>query len=125
MGKSMNNEQIITEFIEAWSSLDAEKLTTYFTEDGTYYNMPIQPITGHDNLKAFIQNFLASWEKTDWDILNILAQGDLVMAERVDRTIVEGRKVDLPCVGVFEMQNGKIKIWRDYFDLATFTREAD
>ena len=121
----MTNEEIIIEFVEAWSSLDAEKLTTYFTEDGTYYNMPIQPITGHQNLKPFIHNFLATWEKTDWDILNILAKGNLVMVERVDRTIVEGRKVDLPCVGVFEMQNGKIKIWRDYFDLATFTRGTD
>ena len=39
----------------------------------------------------------------------------------MDRTVVAGRKVDLPCVGIFEMENGKIKVWRDYFDLATFT----
>ena len=30
--------------------------------------------------------------------------------------------MDLPCCGVFEMQGGKIKIWRDYFDLATYVR---
>lgn len=28
--------------------------------------------------------------------------------------------VDLPCLGVFEMEDGKIKVWRDYFDMATF-----
>ena len=43
------------------------------------------------------------------------------MVERMDRTDVAGRHVDLPCFGVFEMENGKIKVWRDYFDLATFT----
>ena len=32
--------------------------------------------------------------------------------------------VDLPCTGVFVMENGKIKIWRDYFDLATFQNAA-
>ena len=39
-----------------------------------------------------------------------------------DRTDVGGRHVDLPCCGVFEMAGGKIKVWRDYFDLATYTR---
>ena len=39
------------------------------------------------------------------------------------RTIVGGsKKVDLPCCGVFEMANGKIKVWRDYFDMATYTK---
>ena len=120
----MDNEQIVRDFIAAWSRLDAQELVTYFTEDGTYYNMPIQPVSGRDNLQGFIHNFLKSWEKTDWEILNIVAQGDLVIAERVDRTVVAGRNVDLPCVGVFEMENGKIKVWRDYFDMATFTKGA-
>jgi limonene-1,2-epoxide hydrolase len=83
--------------------------------------MPTAPVSGHANLQAFIHGFLKSWDKTDWEIINILAQGDLVIAERMDRTVVAGRKVDLPCVGIFEMEDGKIKVWRDYFDLATFT----
>jgi len=120
----MDNEQIIRDFIAAWSRLDADELVTYFSADGTYHNMPIQPVSGHDNLRVFIRNFLQSWESTDWDVLNLLAQGDLVMAERLDRTVAAGRKVDLPCVGVFQMENGKIKVWRDYFDMATFTAAA-
>ena len=84
--------------------------------------MPIQPIMGHDNLHKFIQNFLKDWDKTEWEIVHLLANGDLVMVERVDRTVVDGKQVDLPCVGVFEMENGKIKVWRDYFDMATYTK---
>jgi limonene-1,2-epoxide hydrolase len=120
----MNNEQTIRDFISAWSRLDVDELVGYFAEDGTYYNMPIVPVTGHANLREFIHNFLKSWEKTDWEVLNLVAQGDLVFAERVDRTVVAGRNVNLPCVGVFEMADGKIKVWRDYFDLATFTKGA-
>jgi limonene-1,2-epoxide hydrolase len=123
--ENVNNEQIVRDFIAAWSRLDADELVTYFTADGTYYNMPIAPVTGQANLREFIHNFLKSWEKTDWEILNIVSQGDLVIAERVDRTVVGDRKVDLPCVGVFEMQDGKIAVWRDYFDLATFTKGAE
>jgi limonene-1,2-epoxide hydrolase len=35
--------------------------------------------------------------------------------------VVNGKPVDLPAAGVFEMEGGKIKVWRDYFDLATYT----
>ncbi len=113
-----DNVQVIKNFIAAWSKLDAEKLADYFIEDGIYYNMPAQPVKGRDNLRQFI----ASWTKTTWDTLNIMGEGDVVIAERLDRTEVGDIKVDLPCCGVFEMENGKIKVWRDYFDMATFTK---
>ena len=32
------------------------------------------------------------------------------------------KPVDLPCCGVFEMQDGKIKVWRDYFDMGTYVQ---
>jgi len=115
------NESIIREFVAAWSNLDAEELATYFTDDGVYYNMPTQPVSGRENIKAFISNFIAPWETTDWEILNIMSEGDIVMVERVDRTVAAGNKIDLPCFGIFEMESGKIKVWRDYFDLATYT----
>jgi limonene-1,2-epoxide hydrolase len=115
-----DNEQIVREFVAAWSRLDPDELVSYFTEDGTYFNMPTAPVTGHDDLRAFITGFLASWDETEWEILNLLAEGDIVMVERMDRTVVAGRPVELPCFGAFEMENGKIKVWRDYFDLATY-----
>jgi len=44
------------------------------------------------------------------------------MVERMDRTVVDGKSVDLPCFGIFEMREGKISEWRDYFDMATYTK---
>ncbi len=41
-------------------------------------------------------------------------------------TKMEGEKsVDLPGIGVFEIENGKIKIWRDYFDLGTYLKALE
>ncbi len=116
-----NNEQIIREFVGSWSELDADRLVSYFTEDGTYYNMPTQPVKGHENLKKFIAAFISNWSKTDWEIINLIAKNDIVMVERIDRTIVNGKEISLPCFGIFEMKDGKIVEWRDYFDLATYT----
>ena len=116
------NEEIVRDFIAAWSRLNSEELVAFFTPDGTYHNMMNKPVSGHDNLRKFIGGFLNSWTATRWDILNLVSKGDIVIAERLDRTRLGDKSVDLPCCGVFEMSGGKIKVWRDYFDLATFTR---
>ena len=115
-----NNEAIVREFIESWSSLDADRLAAYFTEDGCYYNMPTQPVRGRDAVREFIRGFTASWTQTEWEIIHLVGAGNVVFCERVDRTQTTQGNVDLPCTGVFEMQDGKIKEWRDYFDLGTF-----
>jgi limonene-1,2-epoxide hydrolase len=117
-----DNEKIIRDFIAAWSRLNTDELVAYFSEDGVYHNMPAGPVTGHDALRAFIGAFLADWNKTDWEILNLLVDGDIVVVERMDRTVAAGKPVDLPCCGVFEMKNGKIAVWRDYFDMTTYIR---
>ena len=102
--------------------LDANELVAFFTPDGVYHNMMSRPVAGHDALRTFIGGFIRNWSATNWDIVTIVAQGDVVIAERLDRTTVGERKVDLPCCGVFEISDGKIRVWRDYFDLATYTR---
>ena len=115
-----SNEYIIREFIAAWSRLDAEELVQYFTIDGTYHNMPTKPVTGHASLRGLISTFMKDWTSTEWDVLTMISHGDVVIAERMDRTMVGGKPVNLPCCGVFEMQGGKIKVWRDYFDMGTY-----
>ncbi len=45
-----------------------------------------------------------------------------MIAERLDRTKAGDKAVELPFTGVFEMENGKIKVWRDYFDLGTYLK---
>jgi limonene-1,2-epoxide hydrolase len=115
------NEQIVREFISAWSRLDAEELADYFTNDGIYHNIPSTEVQGRDNIQQFIAGFIRPWESTDWEIVSLLAEGDTVMVERLDKTVVAGSPVNLPCLGIFELEDGKIKMWRDYFDLATYT----
>lgn len=115
-----DNETTIRRFIEAWTRRDPDELAGYFAEDGAYHNMPTRPVQGRDNVRAFIQGFIRDWTATEWDILNLVSAGDVVIAERLDRTRVGDKPVDLPCCGVFEMKGGKIQVWRDYFDMGTY-----
>ncbi|MDP1643532.1 MAG: limonene-1,2-epoxide hydrolase family protein [Phenylobacterium sp.] len=114
------NAEIIANFIAAWSRRDPAELASYFCEDGCYHNMPTGPVHGREAIAGFIGAFVKDWTSTDWEVLTLMAEGDRVVAERLDRTMVGGKPVDLPCCGVFEMEKGQIKVWRDYFDLSTY-----
>lgn len=114
--------KIVQDFCTAWTRLDIEELMAYFGPDPVYHNMPGPPAKGREAVRRTIESFLKGWQHTEWEVTNIAANGNVVFAERVDRTDAGGRHVDLPCVGVFEIQDGKITAWRDYFDMATYTR---
>lgn len=115
-----SNEEIIRDFIGAWSRLDIDEILSFFCEDGIYHNMPIGPVEGVENIRAFIEGFTSAWISTDWEIKSLVSAGNIVMAERLDKTLTKTGNVDLPCNGVFELEDGKIKIWRDYFDMNTY-----
>jgi len=119
------NTQLVEGFCKAWSRLDPVELVSYFTEDGIYHNMPAGPVQGRAEIEQYIRAFAGSWSETDWEILNLAESGDTVIAERVDRTRAGDKTVDLPCTGVFEIREGKIAVWRDYFDLATYMQAME
>ena len=119
-----DNEAIVRAFIAAWARLDVDELVGYFAPDGVYHNMPIAPVAGHERLRAFIAGFVRDWTATEWEIVTLVSAGDRVYVERVDRTSLGERMVELPCCGVFEMLDGKIAAWRDYFDMATYANAA-
>ena len=84
----MTNIEVIRSFVSAWSRLDPNELSEYFSEDGSYHNMPMGPIVGKENIKAFIENFSSSWTETEWQILNIVEEG-IVLQSSVCPTLTE------------------------------------
>jgi limonene-1,2-epoxide hydrolase len=51
-----------------------------------------------------------------------LSDGAFVMNERTDHYEASaGRSVALPICGVFEIEGGRIKRWREYFDMSAFS----
>ena len=118
------NEDLVRSFCTAWSRRDIEELVGFFTEDAVYHNMPMAPVTGHDGIRAVMQFFVPGADEIEFDVLALASAGDLVLTERVDRFVMGGKKVELPVAGVFEIRDGKIAAWRDYFDMAAWTSQT-
>lgn len=115
--------EVVRAFIAAWPEGDAGKLAAFFTEDAVYHNIPMEPVVGREVIEATFAGFMGMAEKIEFETLHLVSEGSLVMTERVDRFANPGRTIALPVMGVFEVEGGKIKAWRDYFDLAQFTSQ--
>jgi limonene-1,2-epoxide hydrolase len=112
--------EVVRRFCDAWAGGDLDAIVGAFTDDAVYHNMPIDPVTGPEAIRGFIEGFLGGVDSVEFRVLNIAADGDVVLTERVDVFSAPGRHVELPVMGTFEVRDGRITAWRDYFDLQTF-----
>jgi limonene-1,2-epoxide hydrolase len=118
----MSNTKIIMDFIEAWNRMDWDAVTGALAEDVIYHNIPMEVIHGRAAAAAFITGMQP--ESVNWEVLSIAENGNKVLTERIDNFYLPGDKtLSIPVMGTFEIENGEIKAWRDYFDLATFTSQ--
>jgi limonene-1,2-epoxide hydrolase len=111
---------IVRRFCTAWSNINADELAEYFTDDAVYHNIPIAPVTGRDTIKSTIAGFTGGVEKIEFRLRNIVADGPIVLTERVDVFVLPQGAIELPVMGTFEVRDGKIAAWRDYFDMKQF-----
>jgi limonene-1,2-epoxide hydrolase len=121
-GMTQSADELVTEFCALWSNPDPEKILSYFTEDGVYHNIPMTPAQGRSAIKEFLGLMLDGFAGIDFTVHRQFSQGNVVMNERTDvmrRT--DGGRLELPVMGVFEVRDGRIAAWRDYFDMATVT----
>jgi limonene-1,2-epoxide hydrolase len=117
-------DELVTEFCTKWSMPDPDELAGYFAEDGVYHNIPMDAVHGREAIKQFIAGFLAGFDGIDFQVHRQVSDGSLVMNERTDvMRRKDGEPIPLPVTGVFEIEDGQIKAWRDYFDMATITRQ--
>jgi limonene-1,2-epoxide hydrolase len=112
------NQQIVLDFIQAVNKHDINRALTYLDTECFYHNIPIKPVTGTEAIKRVLAPMLDVASKVDWNVHNIAetVTGN-VLTERTDRFLIKGIWVEVPVMGTFEIHDGKITAWRDYFDV--------
>jgi limonene-1,2-epoxide hydrolase len=121
---SVRDEKLVRDFCAAWQRRNIEELVGFFTADAVYHNMPMAAVRGHDGIRKILQSYVPPAQEIEFEVVHLASAGSVVFAERVDRFAIGAKKVNLPVVGVFEIQGDKIAAWRDYFDMQTWTRQA-
>lgn len=119
-----DNMEIVEKFCAAFARRDSGELIEFFTDGAVYHNMPMAAVKGKDAIKGVLDMFLGPATSVEFVMLKIAAAGDTVLTERLDKFVIGGASIELPVAGVFELKDGKITAWRDYFDMATWTKQA-
>ena len=107
---------------ERWNTLDVAGLAAVMAEDCDYRNVPVDgdrhigPAAAH----AVLSRVCSDWEVT-LVVRHIVGDANVVLAERDEHFVHRaGTKPSflLPVMGTFEMRDGRIVVWRDYFELS-------
>jgi limonene-1,2-epoxide hydrolase len=120
------NEAVVRAFIGAFNANDLDKIMGFFSEDAVYHNIPVQPVQGTAAIRGVIQGFLGLATQVDWIVHHLAeAQEGVVLTERTDRFLIRGKWIELPVMGAFDLREGRITGWRDYFDMKQFQSQLN
>lgn len=117
-------EEVVDEFIRHITSNDLDAAVALVSDDVEYDNVPFGKNIGPDAMKAFLTQMGTGVDELEWVVHQQVALGNIVMNARNDRFRIGDTWLDLPVAGVFEVDDqGRITLWRDYFDMATYTNQ--
>jgi limonene-1,2-epoxide hydrolase len=102
--------------------LDFTAAAAHCTDDCVYEDVPFAQatVTGPDAIRAKLALGLGTLERLPTTIHELVESGDTILVERTEvwhhRT---GERATLRVAAVFKFRDGRIALWRDYWDART------
>ena len=111
----------VRRIVEHWHELRPEDWRELCTPDVRYQNMPWDRKIweGPDAVHQVLGELAERWDCTI-DVHQLGADGDVAFAERTEHYVAKesgtGEPFEVPVYGLFELRDGRVAAWRDYFD---------
>jgi len=123
--RSTEPTEVVEAFLAAFAAMDFGTALSYLSDDVEYTNIPLGAVRGHAGVSQVLEPFFAPIHENEFVIQRRAASGPVVFMERLDRHRLDHGWRELPVNSVFEVHDGKVTVWRDYFDLATAAKIHD
>jgi limonene-1,2-epoxide hydrolase len=107
------NTRTVDVFLHALQDADLETAGAALAEDLVYQNVGLPTIHGRKRAMKLFSSLGGGFEVK---IHRIAADGAAVLTERTDALIFGPLRLQFWVCGVFEVHDGQITLWRDYFD---------
>lgn len=124
----MSNIEVVRTLWSALSGRDWAGVASLLDEESIYYDVPIGPSSaakGPDGIVARLRlglEPLAAYENVE---RHIAGDGETVMVEHAETWHwTTGESVTLPFVTVHRVVDGKVRVWKDYWDYRTLIDAA-
>lgn len=112
----MSAEEVIRAELAAWGRNDVDEVMSHFADDAEFDIGPSYPrLTGRNAIGKLMSAFFGRGTCVELEIRHLAADGDVVLMERHDHWILDGKKTTWPVMGAYEVRDRKITAWREYF----------
>jgi limonene-1,2-epoxide hydrolase len=109
-------EAVVRRMCELWATRDADAMAEMFAEDGVYHNVPDpQPMEGREAVRTWLRK-VCEQLSVEAEVLQVASDGEWVLSERLDTHVEGDRRMPLPVMNVSRVVDGKLALWRDYYD---------
>ncbi|MDA0370111.1 MAG: nuclear transport factor 2 family protein [Actinomycetota bacterium] len=115
--------ETVNAFIRALEANDLDTACSMVDDKCEYDNVPMIKVFGPEGVRGILAPMFADCTEIEWVIHREAMSGSTVFNERLDRFKMSHGWVELPVNGVWEVQDGKITLWRDYFDAASYLKQ--
>jgi limonene-1,2-epoxide hydrolase len=120
--------EVVQKFWAALYARDWDGIKSFFTDDSVYYDVPtggLSAARGADRIEARLRLGIEPLSEYRHHLRNMAAQGDVVFTEhQEDWYFHTGEVVKLPFVSVQHVADGRITLWKDYWDYSTLMNGA-
>jgi limonene-1,2-epoxide hydrolase len=122
-------EQIVLDFIHAayGEHMDIDAMTALMADDFVWQlHVPLSPVVvGRDAARAELEkhNTLSTGMIDGSEIRTVVSNRDTVVVERVDVNAMNGVAVTFNVTAIFEVRDGTITHWREYWDTCHVARQ--
>lgn len=124
MGTHSNEPvQVVRTFNLAMEKMDFPTALRLVADDCEYMNGPMGTVSGPGGIRAMLEPFFAPIIENEFVVKREATSGETVFVERLDRHRLPTGWIELPVTGVYEVRDGRITLWHDYFDLGTLQRQ--
>jgi len=117
----MTNSDLVVSFLHAWDEMDFDRAFSLMAPDIVYRNTGYPDAIGHDAVRKTLASLLDGSTPLTSVIHAVAENADgIVMTERTDTMHLAQGPLSFPVMGAFDVKDGLIAGWRDYFDASLF-----
>jgi limonene-1,2-epoxide hydrolase len=113
---------VVRRFLVALAHDDVAGAVALIDDDIVYENVGLPTIRGKRRFERGFQSFQRYRLGFDVRIHRIAEENGAVLTERTDAIYLGGYRSQFWVCGTFEVRDGRITLWRDYFDFWAVTR---
>jgi limonene-1,2-epoxide hydrolase len=108
--------QIVVDMHRAFSEVDPDYLTDLFTDDAVVHMVMFDPIVGRDNVRAMFVRWRDDYPNIHSELIKAVPDGESVLTHWIDHYDWNGRRYDIPIMGLVDFDGIRIRSWRLFFD---------